>query len=124
LENPERIVLDVTTGRGSELDAGAISHLRSVYQDLSRSFFAGEPAYRNLELIYVRDPHSDRLYSVSLRIGAYLVQHSLDRVLKKLSRGGLLTEEETAKVSAVAGISGGENLYLLQELARQLPAGE
>jgi transglutaminase-like putative cysteine protease len=124
LENTERIVLDVTTGRGSDLDAGAISHLRSVYQDLSSSFFAGEPAYRNLELIYVRDPHSDRLYSVSLRIGAYLVQHSLDRVLKKLSRGGLLTEEETAKVSAVAEISGRKNLYLLQELARQLPAGE
>ena len=39
-------------------------------------------------------------------------------------QGGLLTEEETAGISAVAKASGGRNLYVLQELARQLPVGE
>ncbi len=122
LENQERLVLDVTAGNGSEFDAGMISRLRSVYQDLNNHFFAGEPAFRNLELIYIRDRHSDRLHTLSLRFGRYLVEHSLARILKRLTKGGLLTEEETARIAAIAEASGGKNLYLLQELARQLPA--
>ena len=89
--------------------------------DLNDHFFAGEPAYRNLELIYLRDLHSDRLHTVSLRFGRYLVEYFLARILKRLSKGGFLTEEETARMSAVAEASDGKNLYLLQELARQLP---
>jgi len=124
LENDERLVLDVTAGNGSEFDAETISNLRSGYQDLNNHFFAGEPAHHNLELIYIRDRHSDRLHTVSLRFGRYLVEHSLARILKRLSKGGLLTEDETATLAAVAEASGGKNLYLLQELARKLPAGE
>jgi len=123
LENQERLVLDVTAGNGSEFDAEMISKLRSVYQDLNNYFFAGEPAFRNLELIYIRDRHSDRLHTLSLRFGRYLVEHSLARILKRLTKSGLLTVEETAKIAAIAEASGGKNLYLLQELARQLPAG-
>jgi len=121
LENQERLVLDVTAGHGSEFDAEITSDLRSVYQDLNNPIFAGEPAYRNLELVYIRDRHSDRLHTVSLRFGHYLVEHSLARILKRLSKSGLLTEGETAKMAAVAEASGGKNLYLLQELARQVP---
>jgi len=121
LENEERLVLDVTVAEGSDLDPEITSRLRAVYQDLNNHFFAGEPAFRNLELIYIRDRHSDRLHTVSLRFGRYLVEHSLARILKRLSKGGLLTEEETARITAVADSSGGKNLYLLQELARQLP---
>ena len=121
IKNAERLVLDVTAGNGSEIDAEEISSLRSAYQDLNDHFFAGEPAYRNLELIYLRDLHSDRLHTVSLRFGRYLVEYFLARILKRLSKGGFLTEEETARMSAVAEASDGKNLYLLQELARQLP---
>jgi len=124
LENTERLVLDVTAGNGSEIHAETISSLRSAYQDLNQPFFAGEPAFRNLELIYIRDHHSDRLRTVSVRIGRYLVEHRLDRVLKRLSKAGFLTEEETARISAVAETSGGKNLYLLQELARQVPVAD
>jgi len=124
LENSERLVLDVTAGRGSEFDAEAIPNLRSTYRDLNSSFFAGEPAFHNLELVYIRDRHSDQLHTVSLRFGRYLVEHSLARILKRLSKGGFLTEEETARITAVAEASGGKNLYLLQELARQLPAAK
>ncbi len=121
LENEERIVLDVTAGPHSEFNAEIISSLRSVYQDLNGPFFAGEPAFRNLELVYIRDRHSDRLHTVSLRFSRYLIEHSLRRILKRLSKNGLLTEDETARLAAVAEASGGKNLYLLQELARQLP---
>jgi transglutaminase-like putative cysteine protease len=121
LENDERLVLDVMAGTGSEIDPETISSLRSAYQDLNNHFFGGEPAYRNLELIYIRDHHSDRLHTVSLRFGRHLVEHSLARILKRLSKRGLLTEEEIARISDVADASGGKNLYLLQELARQLP---
>jgi hypothetical protein len=120
LENEERLVLDLTAGNESDLDPGAILSLRTVYRDLGNSLFAGKPAFHNLELVYIRDRHSDRLHTVSLRIGRYLVEHHLDRILKRLSKTGLLTDEEIARISAVAGASGGKNLYLLQELARQL----
>ena len=124
LENQERLVLDVTAGNSSEFDTVMISRLRSVYQDLNNHFFTGEPAFRNLELIYIRDRHSDRLHTLSLRFGRYLVEHSLARILKRLTKSGLLTEDETARIAAIAEASGGKNLYLLQELARQVPAGE
>lgn len=124
LENEERMVLDVTAGTNSKFNAETISSLRSVYQDLNDPFFAGEPAFRNLELIYIRDRHSDRLQTVSLRFGRYLIEHYLDRILKRLSKSGLLTEDETARMAAVAETSGGKNLYSLQELARQSPAAK
>jgi transglutaminase-like putative cysteine protease len=121
LENEERLVLDLAARDGAEVDARAIDRMRTVYRDLSRSFFAGKPAHRNLELVYIRDRHSDQLQTVSLRVGRYLVEHQLGRILRRLAKAGLLTEEETARIAAVAEASGGRNLYLLQELARQLP---
>jgi transglutaminase-like putative cysteine protease len=121
LENEERLVLDLTDGDGSEVDNDAIDTLRTIYGGLSHSFFAGGSAHHNLELVYIRNRHSDRLHTVSLRIGRYLVEHHLDRILRRLSKAGLLTEEETARIAAVAEASGGRNLYLLQELAHQLP---
>jgi len=124
LENDERLVLDVTAGDASEFGAETISSLRSTYRDLNSPLFAGEPAFHNLELVYIRDRHSDQLHTVSLRFGRYLVEHSLARILKRLSKGGFLTEEETEMISAVAEASGAKNLYLLQELARQLPVAE
>jgi hypothetical protein len=121
LENEERLVFDLSAGDGSEIDDQAIGKLRKVHGDLNHSFFAGRPAYHNLELVYIRNRHSDRLHTVRLRAGRYLVEHQLDRILRRLSKAGLLTEEETARIAAVAEASGGRNLYLLQELARQLP---
>jgi transglutaminase-like putative cysteine protease len=121
LENDERLVLDLTAGTSSEIDAESMTILRSGYHDLNNHFFAGEPAFHNLELIFIRDRHSDRLHTVSLRFGRYLVEHSLARILKRLEKGGFLTEEEKLRISKVAEASGGKNLYLLQELARQLP---
>lgn len=122
LENEERMVLDLTAKEPSRIGAGSIDRLRTVYGDLSNSFFAGIPAHRNLELVYIRDRHSDRLHTVSLRVGRYLVEHHLERILRRLSKAGFLTEEETARLTAVAEASGGKNLYLLQELARRVPA--
>jgi transglutaminase-like putative cysteine protease len=124
LENEERLVLDLAAGSGSEIDGAAIRRIRSVYGDLSHDLFVGRPAYHNLELVYLRDRHSDRLDTVSLRFGRYLVEHQLERILKKLSKAGILTEEEIAQVSAIADASGGKNLYLLQELARRVPSAE
>jgi hypothetical protein len=121
LENEERLVLDVMAAGGSDFDPEIIPHFQSVYRELNSQFFAGEPAFRNLELIYIRDRHSDRLHTVSLRFGRYLVEHSLARILKRIEKSQLLTSEETARISAVAEASGGKNLYLLQELARRLP---
>jgi transglutaminase-like putative cysteine protease len=124
LENEEYLVLDVRAGINSELEATTISGLRSVYEDLNDLFFAGGPAFHNLELIYIRDRHRDRLHTVSLRFGRYLVEHQLGRIVKRLSKEGLLTEDETAVLTAITEASGGKNLYLLQELARGIPAGE
>jgi transglutaminase-like putative cysteine protease len=121
LENEERLVLDLTAGDGSEIDDEVISRLRATYRDLSSTFFSGRPAYHNLELVYLRDRHSDQLHTVSLRVGRYVVEQNLARILKRLSKGGFLMEEETERISAVAEASGGKNLYLLQELARRLP---
>lgn len=128
LENEERFVLDLvaenTSSLESKTDLETIDRMRAAYTDLNGLFFAGMKAHQNLELVFSRDRHSDRLHTVSLRFGRYLVEHYLDRILKRLSKGGLLTEEETARISAIAETSGGKNLYALQELARQLPARE
>jgi len=125
LENEERLVLDLVAEKGSALeskpDLETIHRMRAAYTDLNDLFFGGMQAHHNLELIFSRDHHSDHLHTVRLRFGRYLVEHYLDHILKRLSMGGLLTEEETGRISAVAKASGGENLYVLQELARQLP---
>lgn len=123
LENEERLVLDLTTEIGSKIDEAAINELRAVYRSLSAAFFASKPAYHNLELVYLRDRHTDRLHTVTLRLGRYLLEHQLDRVLKRLSKANLLMAEESARIAEVADASGGRNLYLLQELARRLPSG-
>jgi hypothetical protein len=122
LENEERLVVELSAGPESEIDGEAINSLRAVYRDLNRTFFDSKPAYHNLELVYSRDRHSDRLLAVSLRFGRYLVEHQLERILKKLSQASILTEEETAKLTATADASNGKNLYLLQDLARRIPA--
>jgi len=128
LENEERLVLDLVAETSSALeskpDLETIRRMRAAYTDLNGLFFGGMQAHHNLELIFSRDRHSDRLHTVRLRFGRYLVEHYLDHILKRLSKGGLLTEEETARISAVAKASAGKNLYVLQELARQLPPGE
>ena len=119
LENEERLSVDVMVSDHSGPDSEVVSRLREVYQELGLRFFSGKPAYRNLELMYIRDRHSDQLQTVSLRIGRYLVEHFLDGILKKLVKAGFLTEEESTTISAVAEASGGRNLYLIQELAFQ-----
>jgi len=128
LENEERLALDLVAENGSGLeskvDLETIDRMRAAYTDLNNLFFAGMKAHHNLELIFSRDRHSDRLETVTLRFGRYLIEHYLDRILKKLSRENLLTDEEIARISAVAEASGGKNLYVLQELARQVPAGD
>jgi transglutaminase-like putative cysteine protease len=128
LENEERLVLELIAGSGSALDTetdqDAIERLRSAYADLNGLFFSGRAAYHNLDLVYSRDRHSDRLQRVSLRFGRYLTEHSLDRILKELEKERLLTHEEAASISAVAEASAGRNLYVLQELARRVPSGE
>ena len=128
LENEERLVLDLGAEFRSALESKAdletIDRMRTIYTDLNGLFFGGIKAHHNLELVFFRNRHSDRLHTVSLRFSRYLIERSLDRILKKLTKSGLLTEEETARISAIAEASGGKNLYVLQELARQLPAGE
>lgn len=128
LENEERLALELEAGNSpaleSELDLRTIDRMKSVHTDLSSLFFGGEPAHHNLELVFVRDRHSDRLRTVELRFGRYLVEHHLERIIRRLERAELLTEEEAARISAVAEASGWRNLYLLQELARQLPPRE
>ena len=128
LENEERLVLDLVAENGSALeskvDLETIDRMKAAYKDLNDLFFAGMTAHHNLALIFSRDRHSDRLETVTLGFGRYLIEHYLDRILKKLSRENLLTDEEIARISAVAEASGGKNLYVLQELARQVPAGD
>jgi transglutaminase-like putative cysteine protease len=128
LENEERLVLDLVAENTSVLEAKTdletINQMRAAYTDLSSLFFVGMEAYSNLELVFYRDRHSDRLHTVSLRFGRYLVEHYLERILKRLTKDGLLTEDETARIAAIAEASGGKNLYLLQELARQLPPSD
>jgi len=123
LENEERLVVELAAAPGGALESKTehetIDLLIRAYSDLDNVFFGGVSAHRNLELIYDRDRHTDRLHTVSLRFGRYLVEHYLERILKRLSKQGLLTETETAKLSEIAEASCGKNLYVLQELARQ-----
>jgi transglutaminase-like putative cysteine protease len=123
LENEERIVLELTAPAGraldSESDLETIELMMRTYSDLDTLFFGGLPAHYGLELVFERDRHTDRLHTVSLRFGRYLVEHFLDRILTRLSKSGLLTEQETSSFSEVAKASDGKNLYVLQELARQ-----
>lgn len=124
LENEERLVLELSARAGSEVDLEAIDSLRTVYDDLNKKFFAAKPAYHNLALVYSRNQHSDRLFAISLQIGRYLVEHQLEPILKNIVKAGLLTEKETAILSAVAEVSNGRNVYLLQELARRIPTSK
>jgi transglutaminase-like putative cysteine protease len=121
LENEERLVFDLRAEGSAEIDDKSIRQLRAVYTDLQSTFFAGEAAHHNLELLYLRDRHSDKLQTVSLRVGRFLLEHQLARILRGLSRAGFLTEAETAGLLTVATTSGGKNLYLLQDLARTVP---
>ena len=59
LENDERLSLDVTAGDSMEIGAETISRLRSAYQDLNSHFFRNQTAFRNIELTYIRDLHSE-----------------------------------------------------------------
>ena len=123
LENEERLVLELSAEAGSALEREAdrelVTRFRNVYEELNMLFFSGEPAHANLELAFFRDRHTDRLQSVSLRSGRFLVEYYLNRVLARLEKRGILTPDEVAHVSRVSEVSGGANLYLLQELARR-----
>ncbi len=128
LENEERLVLDLTAGGDVDLDSEAGRHaverFEAAYGELAGLFFGGIAARHNLELVYLRNRHSDRLYTVSLRVGRYLVEHFIDRVLKVLRRQHLLAEADCSLLAAVAETSGGSNLYTLQELARTVRVEE
>ena len=123
LENEERLVIELVAAVGaaleSETDRETTALMRRTYLDFENLFFGGIPAHRNLELVYDRDRHTDRLHTVSLRFGRYLVEHHLERILKKLVRNDILTEAEIASLSETSRVSGGRNLYILQELARR-----
>ena len=122
LENEERLVLEVVADDGAALESAsaleAVSHFRDAYEDLNARYFPSTPAHANLELVFIRDRHSDRLHTVSLRIGRYLVEHFLARVLSILVKHGLLTTGDTAPILEIAELCDGKNLYFLQELAR------
>lgn len=124
LENEEWLVLDLVAEEYSSLESDTdlemIDHMRTAFDDLNKMFFLGAPAHYNLELLHLRDPHTDGLHTLSLRFGRYLVEHQLDRILKRLAKKKILTNEEVARITEVADISGGRNLYIVQELAREL----
>jgi transglutaminase-like putative cysteine protease len=126
LENEEWLVLDLMAEEYSTLESDTdlemIDHMRTTFNDLNNLFFAGTSAHYNLELLYLRDPHTDGLHTLSLRFGRYLVEHHLDRILNRLAKKKILTDEEVARIAEVAEVSGGKNLYILQELARELPS--
>jgi hypothetical protein len=123
LENEERLVLEIAAAQGNALESASDSEimdqLSQAYTDLNDLYFAGNAAYRNLEILYHRDRHTDRLHTVSLHFGRYALEHLLDRILKRLSQHDLLSEAEVARLNEIAQASGGKNLYVLQELARQ-----
>lgn len=125
LENEERLVLDLSAGWGrgleSKVDLESIDHIRAAYRAMNDVFFSGVRANFNLELVFIRDPHSDRLHTVTLRFGRYLIEHFLEHILATLKKHHLLTDEEVARMTEIATASGGKNLYILQELARRLP---
>jgi hypothetical protein len=123
LENEERLVLELSARAGSALESESdqefVSRFRKVHEELNMLFFSGEPAHANLELAFSRDRHTDTLQSVSLRFGRFLVENYLDRVLGRLEKHGILSPDEVARVNRVSEVSGGANLYILQELARR-----
>ena len=123
LENEERLVLELSAEAGnaleSEPDQELFTRFRNVYDELNTLFFSGEPAHANLELVFSRDRHTDRLRSVSLRSGRFIVENYLDRILGKLEKHDLLSADEATRVNRVSEVSGGVNLYILQELARR-----
>jgi transglutaminase-like putative cysteine protease len=123
LENEERLVLELSAEAGSALESESdqefVSRFRKVYEELNVLFFSGEPAHANLELAFSRDRHTDRLQSVSLRSGRFIVENYLDRILGKLEKHDLLTADEATRVNRGSEVSGGVNLYILQELARR-----
>lgn len=122
LENEERLVLELAArdGRGLRGDVAQemVDRMRSVYGDLNGAFFGGVPARRSLELLYVRDPHTDALRAVTLRFGAFLVERQGRRILSRLQSAGLIPEAEHEHLKSLLEVSGGRNLYVLQELAR------
>jgi len=126
LENEEWLVLDLMAEEYSTLESDTdlemIAQMQRAFIDLNSLFFDGTPAHYNLELLHLRDPHTDGLHTLSLRFGRYLVEHQLDRILKRLARKKILTDEEVARITEVAEVSGGRNLYIVQELARELPS--
>ena len=126
LENEERLVIELSAEAGLDLQSKAAAEtadrIRTAYNEISDLCFSDARARFNLELVFLRDPHSDRLQTVRLSIGRYLTEHFLDSILAKLAKFGILTEEEVASTTRLAEKSGDQNLYVLQELARTLPA--
>jgi transglutaminase-like putative cysteine protease len=126
LENEERLVLDLMAEEYSTLESDTnlemIDRMRTAFEELNNLFFAGIPAHHNLEFLYFRDLHTDRLHTISVRFGRYLVEYHLGRILKTLAKKMVLTDEEVARIAEVAEVSGGRNLYVVQELAREIPS--
>jgi hypothetical protein len=122
LENEERIVvaLEATDSEGDlsqAEDRAIIAELAGAYESLSRLFFAGVDAHRNLELGYLRDPYTDRLLRVRLRFHRYVVEHHFSIIRRALRREGLWSDDQAEALNDLYVASGGANLYFLQELA-------
>jgi hypothetical protein len=122
LENEERLALVMKAPAGRDLDGGeareSIDSMREAYARIVASLFGGREARSNVELVFDRDRHSDRLGAVTLRLGRALLESQLDRVVRILVGHGLLTKEEAHALRELSEASGGRNLYVLQELAR------
>ncbi len=122
LEHQELLSIELmSTGPGSDLhgepEQQIIDAMRSAYDQLSWLLFGGIPAHYCLDLIYSRDPRTDRLQRVTLSFGRYLVENYLDEITRRLRKEGLSTENETELLKSLHDASGGTNLYYLQELA-------
>jgi hypothetical protein len=124
LEHQELLSIELmSTGQGSDLhdepEQQIIDAMRSAYDQLSWLLFGGFPAHHCLDLIYSRDPRSDRLQRVTLSFHRYLVENYLEAITRRLRKEGLLTEDDSAVLGSLHEISGGANLYHLQERARR-----
>jgi len=111
-------VLDDDFALDSPEDQRFLMSLRQSYENLKESPFEGYEARHCLELTYYRDPYTDRLQRVRLRISRYLVEQHMRRIVESFQKTGLLTAEDAARISALHQVCAGKNLYYLQELAR------
>ncbi len=97
-------------------DRFVIRKLAELAERLRGALFKGQTLPVMLDMTWYRNPNTDELQKVTLRISSFVMVHYLDRVLSFCREESLLTPGETARIRPLYTAAGGWNAYNLLEM--------